>query len=69
MSHTWCSTIFSTRSGPLTVSRDGSRMLPGGTKCTATGSPIWMCPGFLRHSRGGTSYALVNARVKASWEE
>ena len=55
VSQMWCSTIFSSRSGPRTWSRDGSRIDPGGTKCTASASPIWMWPGFARHSRGVAS--------------
>ena len=45
VSQTWWSTIFSSSSMPLTLSLEGSRMLPGGTKCTTPGSPIWMWPG------------------------
>ena len=52
----------------VTLSRAGSRRLPGGWKCTSLGAGIWMWPGFSRQAAGGAPYACVNARVNASCE-
>jgi hypothetical protein len=46
---------------------EGRRMPAGGWKCTSLGASIWRCPGLRRHVAGATPYALVNARVNASW--
>jgi hypothetical protein len=67
--HTWCSTIFTSTSMPLTSLRAGSRRLPGGWKWTPLGaSRKNRCVGRRRHSRGGSPYARANARVNASCE-
>ena len=50
----------------VTLSRAGSRRLPGGWKWTPLGASIWMWPGLRRQAAGAAPYALVNARVNAS---
>ena len=52
----------------VTFSLAGSRRLPGGWKWTLLGTAIRIPVGRARHWPGPTPYALVNARVKASWE-
>ena len=52
----------------VTLSRAGSRRLPGGWKWTPFGASIWMGPAVLRQAAGVTPYARWNARVNASCE-
>ena len=52
----------------VTWSRAGSRRLPGGWKWTSLGASIWRCPGLRRQADGAAPYALVKARVNASWD-
>jgi hypothetical protein len=54
VSQTWCSTIFVRSSMAVTLSRAGSRRLPGGWKWTSLGAAIWMWPGRRRQVAGGT---------------
>ena len=64
----WCSTMRVIRSIAVTLSRAGSRRLPGGWKWTSLGAGMRIRPGALRQAAGGTPYARVKARVNASCE-